>query len=110
MAWMAGTDAGHAHATAGGEQATDAELRAEMGMATDAQLAELAAASGTEADCLFLELMIRHHQGAVPMADALLDLGTDPRALVLAQGVKESQSVEIGAMEAMQLRLGCTTG
>lgn len=111
MSWMTGTDAAHgSHGSDTGEQKTDAELRAEMGMATDAELAELAAADGTAADCLFLGLMIRHHQGALPMADALLDLGTDPRALVLAKGVKDSQSVEIGAMESMKLRLGCTTG
>ena len=63
---------------------TDEEARAAMGMASDAELAALAAATGQEADCLFLELMIRHHEGAIPMADAILELGSEPRVLQVA--------------------------
>ena len=39
------------------------------GMATEAEVARLAAATGVEADRLFLTLMIRHHQGAIAMVD-----------------------------------------
>ena len=42
-----------------------------MGMATPAQMAELAASSGTAFDRLFLQLMIRHHAGAIDMVDDL---------------------------------------
>ena len=66
------------------------------------------AATGQEADCLFLELMIRHHEGAIPMADAVLELGTEPRVLEVAGSIKEGQTAEIDAMKSMQARLGCT--
>jgi uncharacterized protein (DUF305 family) len=42
-----------------------------MGMATPAQMAQLAASNGTAFDRLFLQLMIRHHAGAVEMVDDL---------------------------------------
>jgi uncharacterized protein (DUF305 family) len=103
MEWMS-DDSGHQHDT---DAASEDELRAEMGMTTDAQLAELEAASGTEADCLFLELMVRHHQGAIPMAEAVIDLGEEPRVLTVAEGMIASQSSEIDAMRSMQARLGC---
>ena len=48
-----------------------------MGMATPAQMAELAASSGTAFDRLFLQLMIRHHAGAIDMVD---DLHSQPGA------------------------------
>lgn len=108
MAWMQNSDAAHAHGAAtGGEAASTEELMAQMGMATSAELAALTAATGTEADCQFLSLMIRHHQGAVPMAEALLELGSDPRALTVAQGVIATQSAEIDLMRSLQSGLSC---
>ena len=41
------------------------------------------------------------------MAEALLELGTDPRALEFAQAIKGGQTAEIDAMESMRARLGC---
>lgn len=105
MQWMVGHPA-HSHGGAA-EQPSDAELRDEMGMATPAQLAELDAATGTAADCQFVGLMIRHHEGAIPMAQALVDLGSDPRAVQVAGGIIETQSAEIDLMRSIQQRLGC---
>lgn len=85
-----------------------AELEAAMGMASPEALAALAAATGTEADCLFLELMIRHHVGGVEMVDAILELGSEPRVLAVAATMGEVQRFEIEAMEASLLRLGCS--
>ena len=104
MTWMQASDA-HGHVTA--PDATPDEVYASMGMASDAELAELAAARGTVADCTFLELMIRHHEGAIPMADAVLDLGSVPRVLQVADVMRTNQSAEIDAMQGMQQRLGC---
>ena len=39
------------------------------GMATEAQLDQLAAANGAAADALFVQLMVAHHQGGIHMAD-----------------------------------------
>jgi uncharacterized protein (DUF305 family) len=107
MSWMTG--AGHGAHGATAESVTDEELRAEMGMASAAELAALAEARGTQADCLFLGLMIRHHEGAVPMADAVIELGSVPRVLAVAESMKAGQTAEIDAMTSVQARLGCIT-
>ena len=109
MAWMAAGGGDHEHGGAEpGASLSDEEARAAMGMASDAELDALAAASGQDADCLFLELMIRHHEGAVPMADAIIDLGSEPRVLQVAGAISAGQTAEIDAMKSMQQRLGCT--
>ncbi len=107
MAWMTESDAGHDHA-GGGEPMTDEEAYEAMGMASDAELAALQAATGQEADCLFLELMIRHHEGAIPMAEAVIELGSEPRVLQVASSIEAGQTAEIDAMQSLRARLGCT--
>lgn len=107
MAWMNASEEGHTHGGSADEPLTADEAREAMGMASDAELRALQEATGTEADCLFLELMIRHHEGAIPMAEALLELGTEPRPLQVAQSIKDGQTAEIDAMESIQQRLGC---
>ena len=107
MTWMTGSS-DHAGHGAGGEPMTDAEARAAMGMATDAELAALREATGTEADCLYLALMIRHHEGAIPMAEAAAELGSVPRVIAVAQSIAQGQTAEIDAMRSAQARLGCT--
>lgn len=105
MSWMADSDE-HEHAAA---SASEDELREQMGMASDAELAALDAARGTEADCMFLSLMIRHHEGALEMTDAVADLGSIPRVLQVAETMHTNQSAEIDAMQSVQDRLGCTS-
>lgn len=48
-----------------------ADMAGMAGMATPEQMAELAGAEKEAFDKLFLELMTRHHQGALVMVDAL---------------------------------------
>lgn len=112
MAWMDGSgeagEHGHGGGSDDGTPMSDAEMRDAMGMATDAELTELKAASGQAADCLFLELMIRHHEGALPMADAVIDLGSEPRTLAVAESMKAAQTFEIDAMTSMQNRFSCS--
>ncbi|MFT4220484.1 MAG: DUF305 domain-containing protein [Microbacterium sp.] len=102
MLWMS-EHAGH------GEAMTDAELREAMGMATDAELSALRAApaGSAEGDCLFLRLMVRHHEGAISMVAAVLERGSQPRVLEVAGAMKATQSAEIDAMRGMQRSLGC---
>ena len=107
MTWMSASEAGHDHGGTAEEPLTDEEAHAAMGMASADEIAALEDATGQEADCLFLELMIRHHQGAIPMAEALIELGYDPRALQVAAAIKDGQAAEIDAMQSMQARLGC---
>lgn len=108
MAWMTEADTAHQHAAPSGATLSDDELMAQMGMATNAELAAMRAATGTAADCDFLALMIRHHEGAIPMAEALVQLGSEPRTLQVAQGVIATQSAEIDLMTSLQAKLACT--
>ena len=117
MAWMghgtpdsegaAGGHGAHAAEPAATPQ-PETELYEAMGMPTPAQLERLSAATGTEADCLFLTLMIRHHVGGIEMLDAVLELGTNPRVRAVAGAMNEVQQFELDAMQASLLRLGCS--
>ncbi|MGN9785198.1 DUF305 domain-containing protein [Nonomuraea sp. ZG12] len=68
------------------------------GMATEAQLRALRAARGAAFDRMFLELMIRHHEGAVRMAGEQLAGGRDQRMRLMARDVYAGQSIEITRM------------
>ncbi|AXB47683.1 DUF305 domain-containing protein [Amycolatopsis albispora] len=73
------------------------------GMATPEQLDQLRAAKGTDFDRLFLDLMIRHHEGALTMAEQQLAGGLNDRAQEMAQEVITGQTAEIERMRAVQL-------
>lgn len=86
-------DAHHAH---------DAELM--PGMATPEDMARLEAATGPEFDRIFLELMIKHHSGAVEMVETLLDQPGSAQDSVLfafTSDVTADQTSEIERMDAM---------
>jgi uncharacterized protein (DUF305 family) len=92
----------HTAANMGGM--THAEHMAAMGMATPDQMKRLASLQGTAFDALFLELMIRHHQGAIRMVDDLLDQpGTayDPVMFEFVNDIKVEQQGEIDRMNAV---------
>ena len=74
------------------------------GMLTPEEMARLAGASGPEFDRLFLELMIRHHEGAVEMVRELFatpGAGQDTEVYLLAADVEADQLVEIARMRSM---------
>ncbi|MGY4393558.1 uncharacterized protein (DUF305 family) [Streptomyces sp. TE12347] len=71
------------------------------GMATERQLAELTAATGTDFDRLFLKLMTTHHEGAVTMAGEALAGGNNVAVEEMATEVVATQSAEIHRMRAM---------
>ena len=74
------------------------------GMATPAEMERLAAANGIAFDRLFLELMIRHHQGALRMvADFFGSRGAaqEPEIFQVANDVDADQRAEIARMEAL---------
>ncbi|RKS04880.1 uncharacterized protein (DUF305 family) [Nocardiopsis sp. Huas11] len=68
------------------------------GMATEEELADLAAAEGDEFDQLFVELMTTHHQGAITMAEEVLEEGKDHTVLRMANDVIAEQNSEISRM------------
>jgi uncharacterized protein (DUF305 family) len=101
MIWMTRSPisggGGHEGMTDGAADHTPGGLM--PGMATAAQLEELRSLTGTDAERLFLTLMIAHHKGGVEMARALLERSNEPVVRSLATGVVSSQSGEITYME-----------
>ncbi|WP_026543763.1 DUF305 domain-containing protein [Arthrobacter sp. 35/47] len=71
------------------------------GMATEEDLQQLRQAEGTEAERLYLDMMIDHHRGGVQMAQAALDTATTAQVRDLADKLIESQSSEIDAMNTL---------
>jgi uncharacterized protein (DUF305 family) len=70
------------------------------GMVGHDKLAELAAADGREFDRMFLEYMIRHHQGALTMVRRLYDRngGNEESIGLFARHVESDQGIEINRM------------
>lgn len=73
------------------------------GMMDDAEMAALSNATGPAFDALFVDMMIRHHQGAITMAETVLSDGTDPEVLALAEAIIAAQAGEITEMQGLQL-------
>lgn len=68
---------------------------------TDEDMQALEDASGPEAGDLFLEQMIVHHEGAIDMAEQVLDDGEHPEVRELAESIISSQAAEIEQMRSM---------
>jgi uncharacterized protein (DUF305 family) len=71
------------------------------GMATPEQVAQLTAASGVEAERVFLRLMIAHHRGALEMSETVLERSEHPAVLAFARAVLVSQQSETELMTTM---------
>ncbi len=74
------------------------------GMLTDGELQQLEQAGGFEFDRLFLELMIKHHEGALTMVESLLDQRGSAQDSVLfafTSDITSDQSSEVQRMTAM---------
>lgn len=74
---------------------------AEMGMMSDDEMADLEAASGAEFDTMFLEMMTKHHEGAVTMAETEQADGKSADAKDLAGQIIKAQKAEITEMKAL---------
>jgi uncharacterized protein (DUF305 family) len=74
------------------------------GMLSDEEMAALDKARGPEFDRLFLEGMIRHHQGAIDMVDKLFKsygAAQDETVFKFASDVYADQGIEIAKMQEM---------
>lgn len=73
------------------------------GMLTEPQFQQLTSARGRAFDRLFLELMIRHHEGALTMVRDLYDAngGGEPEISFFANHVDADQQIEITRMQQM---------
>jgi len=90
MAWMAGS--GHEHLSSSGLM---------PGMATPAEMSKLQSLTGKALDVYFLQLMLRHHQGGLPMAQWAASHARTDYVRTAAQKMADSQSGEIVLMEQM---------
>ncbi|MDA0637796.1 DUF305 domain-containing protein [Nonomuraea sp. MCN248] len=91
MAWMSG----HGHA---GAASSEGRM---PGLASSEELTRLRAAQGAEAEVLFLQLMIRHHEGGVEMAEGALRLSDREEVIRMARKIVAGQKGEIKLMTDM---------
>ena len=90
-------DPEHAHHAMGGHENMP-------GMLSAAEMAQLERATGPEFDRLFLQLMIRHHEGALTMVRQLLaspGAAQQTQVFSLASEVEADQRAEIARMRAL---------
>lgn len=75
------------------------------GMASADDLDELGSAKGEDADRLYLDLMIAHHEGALTMCRTLARKGTDEQTGELGDDIRVTQKKQISQMKDMRRRL-----
>lgn len=92
MQWMSDTAGHEQHMTADGLM---------PGMATQAEIDQMKAMQGPELDLYFLQLMLRHHQGGLPMAQDASTRASTGAVRTLAKGMANAQQNEIVVMEQM---------
>ncbi|HEY5857237.1 MAG TPA: DUF305 domain-containing protein [Aldersonia sp.] len=102
MTWMSSDDGqSHDHSTAGGS--------AQMpGMASSAEMSALRQATGTALDVQFLQLMLRHHQGGLPMMEYAAEYAQTSTVRQLAQTMVNTQTSESTLMTQMLSERGAT--
>ncbi len=76
------------------------------GMATAEEVQQLRELPVEEAEVLFLQLMIRHHQSGVLMAEAYLDRGDSDDVALIAERVVRFQAIEIEEMNRLLVARG----
>jgi uncharacterized protein (DUF305 family) len=92
---------GHEHGGHGSPGGGSPAMASMPGMLSAEQMRELAGTSGRRFDRLFLAGMIRHHRGAVQMAQSVLNQGSDLRVSEMATDVAAEQKAEIARMRAI---------
>jgi uncharacterized protein (DUF305 family) len=110
MAWM-GEHAGHVMSDGtvmSGASMAGMEPGLMPGMATEDELAQLRSLSGQAFDVRFLQLMIRHHQGGLGMAQYAEAHASEDAVRGLARSIAETQTAEVQTMTQMLTARGGT--
>jgi len=74
------------------------------GMLSESELADLRDAKAKAFDLLFLQEMIKHHEGAIEMAQAVVN-SKNKAVADLATSIIKTQELEISTMKELLLRL-----
>ncbi|WP_228793750.1 DUF305 domain-containing protein [Nocardia cyriacigeorgica] len=101
MGWMTEHGDGHDHSGAVSAHATEGPVREMPGMASPEELSALRRAEGTELDMLFLQLMLRHHQGGLPMIQYAATYAETAAVRTLASNMDQTQQGESQLMTGM---------
>ncbi|GGM34909.1 DUF305 domain-containing protein [Longimycelium tulufanense] len=101
MRWMI-DDPGHGH----GAGTPNAAASRMPGMATPEELGRLRSLSGKELDTYFLQLMLRHHQGGVPMMEYAAELAGQPVVRNIADRMLQTQSQEAETLKKLLAERG----
>ncbi|WP_350275125.1 DUF305 domain-containing protein [Kribbella sp. HUAS MG21] len=75
------------------------------GMMTEEEMAALGKAGGAAFDRMWVQLMIKHHQGAVAMAKTEQTAGKSSTAVALAKTIETAQTAEIATMQKLLTQL-----
>lgn len=104
MKWMSegGT---HSHTNGEGGQTTGSVKRM-PGMATSDEINKLRKLSGTELDVYFLQLMLRHHEGGLEMAQYAAEHASKGYVRNLAEKIVSSQEAESSLMKDLLTQRG----
>jgi uncharacterized protein (DUF305 family) len=73
----------------------------DAGLMSEQEMSELRQATGATFDRLFLEMMVRHHESAIEMAERELQTGKFPEAKQLAREIRDAQRTEVNEMRAL---------
>jgi uncharacterized protein (DUF305 family) len=73
------------------------------GMMTDEEMQQLQQATSADFDRMWVQMMIKHHQGAVAMAKTEIEQGENTDAKALAQQIVTAQEAEITEMQGLTL-------
>lgn len=92
-------DHANAHAQEHGEST---DMDTDMpGMMSAEEMDALENSSGEAFQTMWMEMMIEHHEGAVEMAETVVDEGQNAEVRALAEDVIETQSAEIETMQGL---------
>lgn len=72
-----------------------------MGMMSDDEMTALGKATGAEFDRMWVDMMTRHHRGAIEMAGTELKDGQDAASKALATMIIAAQTKEVATMTAL---------
>lgn len=100
MGWMTEPMGGHDH-TGTNEPHHSGPMAAMPGMATPAELAALRQATSPTLDTMFLQLMLRHHEGGLPMMDYAAQHAATTAVRTLAETMATTQRGESELMTTM---------